>query len=178
MSGAGFSARVQLERHPDFGCDAVTCIEVEVARAPSGVLTLRYRALGAVEGLLLPPAATPARRDELWRHTCFELFVGVPGSGYLEFNFSPSGEWAAYGFSGYRIGMRDLEIAPPVIEAGFDTEGYALGVSVSPGELAEPWRIGLSAIIEEHGGAKSYWAVAHPPGKPDFHHPDCFALEL
>jgi hypothetical protein len=40
------------------------------------------------------------------------------------------------------------------------------------------WRLGLSAVIEDSSGAKSYWALAHPPGKPDFHHPDCFAHEL
>ena len=38
--------------------------------------------------------------------------------------------------------------------------------------------IGLSAVIEEVGSIKSYWALQHPPGRPDFHHPDCFALEL
>jgi len=40
------------------------------------------------------------------------------------------------------------------------------------------WRLGLSALIEEPSGHKSYWALAHPPGKADFHHPDCFAHEL
>jgi hypothetical protein len=33
-------------------------------------------------------------------------------------------------------------------------------------------------VIEETNGRKSYWALAHPPGKPDFHHSDCFALGL
>ena len=41
-----------------------------------------------------------------------------------------------------------------------------------------PWQLGLSAVIEEADGRLSYWALAHPPGKPDFHHSDCFALEL
>jgi len=35
-----------------------------------------------------------------------------------------------------------------------------------------------STTFEETNGRLSYWALAHPPGKPDFHHPDCFALEL
>jgi hypothetical protein len=33
-------------------------------------------------------------------------------------------------------------------------------------------------VIEETNGNKSYWALAHPPGKADFHHADCFALEF
>jgi len=39
-------------------------------------------------------------------------------------------------------------------------------------------KLALSAVIEEIDGTKSYWALAHPPGKPDFHHPDCFTLTL
>jgi hypothetical protein len=43
----------------------------------------------------------------------------------------------------------------------------------------EGWgSLALSAVIETLDGAKSYWALAHPPGKPDFHHADCFAIEL
>jgi len=41
-----------------------------------------------------------------------------------------------------------------------------------------PWLAGLSAVIEEPTGAISYWALAHPSDKPDFHHPDSFILEL
>jgi hypothetical protein len=33
-------------------------------------------------------------------------------------------------------------------------------------------------VLEENDGGKSYWALAHSPAKPDFHHTDCFALEL
>jgi hypothetical protein len=40
------------------------------------------------------------------------------------------------------------------------------------------WRLGLSALIEDKSGGTSYWALAHPPGKPDFHHADSFAYEF
>jgi hypothetical protein len=36
----------------------------------------------------------------------------------------------------------------------------------------------LAAVIEDTRGDKSYWALAHPPGKADFHHSDTFALEF
>jgi hypothetical protein len=39
-------------------------------------------------------------------------------------------------------------------------------------------RLGLSAVIETVDGFFSYWALAHPSDKPDFHHPDSFILEL
>ncbi|QLQ12045.1 MAG: hypothetical protein HZY74_00360 [Brevundimonas sp.] len=41
-----------------------------------------------------------------------------------------------------------------------------------------PCRIGLTAVIEDTDGTISYWALAHPSDKPDFHHPDSFVLEL
>lgn len=39
-------------------------------------------------------------------------------------------------------------------------------------------RLGLSAVIEEKGGALSYWALRHAPGRPDFHHPRAFVRRL
>ena len=38
--------------------------------------------------------------------------------------------------------------------------------------------VGISAVMEEQDGTNSYWALRHPPGKPDFHHREAFALEL
>ena len=35
-----------------------------------------------------------------------------------------------------------------------------------------------SYVIEEEDGTISYWALRHAAGKPDFHHPDGFAMEL
>jgi hypothetical protein len=39
-------------------------------------------------------------------------------------------------------------------------------------------QLALSAVVEDEQGLLSYWALKHPPGRPDFHHPDAFALEL
>jgi hypothetical protein len=45
-----------------------------------------------------------------------------------------------------------------------------------PGD--RPWRLALTAVIEHATGALSYWSLHHPPGPPDFHHPDGFALKI
>jgi len=39
-------------------------------------------------------------------------------------------------------------------------------------------KVALSAVLEEKGGVKSFWALAHPPGQPDFHDLACFVAEL
>lgn len=170
-----------LALHPDSLFDAAAGIDVDVARPRGGTLVLRYLVSGRTRDLVLPPAAAPARTDGLWRHTCFEAFVRVPpDAAYYEFNFAPSTQWAAYRFDGYRSGMRVANgIGAPHIEVRSNGGRYELQASLEldlPGDT--PWRLGLSAVIEEKSGRLSYWALAHPSGKPDFHHPDCFALEL
>ena len=107
-----------------------------------------------------------------------------PGGGYYEFNFAPSTQWAAYRFSSYRTGMSvATEISAPRIEVQSSPERYTLQAFLEwdrlPGLPPDAaWRLGLSALIEETSGRRSYWALAHPPGKADFHHSDCFAYEL
>jgi len=172
--------RHTLRLHPDSLCAAATRIEADVARPHPGNLVLTYVVGGRIGDLRLPPVVAAACADELWRHSCFEAFVRPStGSAYYEFNFSPSTQWAAYQFSSYRSGMRDAtEIAAPRIEVRSTAESYTLQASLELDGLSLPWRLGLSAVLEETNGHKSYWALAHPPGKADFHHADCFALEL
>jgi hypothetical protein len=168
------------------------------------------------EVLKLPPAKAPERTDGLWETTCFELFLLYSDGGYIEFNFSPSGQWAAYRFDSYREGRRPLDVARPrittadpaqfaasmaahLVEIGIEPElarsmvadggpaghgpgsrHFALSAVLQDPRLAAraPARLGLTAVIEEADGTRSFWALAHPPGEPDFHHPDCILLEL
>lgn len=173
-----------LTRHPDSRCTAVTGIDVSALRLPNDMLVLRYVVHGAMAGLRLPAPAATLRTNDLWRHTCFEAFVrGQDTSAYGEINLAPSTQWALYAFDGYRAGMRDARMpAPPQITfESRNAETCELRAVLSLTALnlgAAPWRLGLSAVIEETDGAVSYWAAAHPPGKPDFHHADGFAITL
>jgi hypothetical protein len=177
--------RQALRLHPDSRCSAPINVEVDVARPRAGSLVLRYFVTGKISDLRIPPAAAAARADELWQHTCFEAFVRTaPDTGYYEFNFAPSTQWAAYRFSGYRSGMCVAnEIDAPLIEVQSTPQRYMLRASLELSPLSSlqrdaGWHLGLSALIEETNGHKSYWALAHPPGKADFHHSDGFAHEL
>ena len=173
--------RHALKRHSDSQCVAATHIDVEVARPCADDLLLTYVVDRAIGDLLLPRPAAPSRSHELWQHTCFEAFVGTAaGSPYYELNFAPSTQWAAYRFDSYRRGMRvATEIGAPAIAVKSTSDRFTLQASLRLDELSAlprdvPWRLGLAAITEDTHGGKSYWALAHPPGKPDFHHFDCF----
>jgi hypothetical protein len=172
--------RHTLRLHPDSLCAAATRIEADVARPRPGSLILSYVVSGRISDLRMPPVMAPARTDELWHHTCFEAFVRPsPGPAYREFNFSPSTQWAAYGFDSYRSGMRvAAEIGAPRIEVRSTADSYTLQAALELDEISFPLHLGLSAVLEETNGRKSYWALAHRPGKPDFHHSDCFTLEF
>ena len=168
-----------LVPHPDTPCGIVTAIAVEIARPQSNRLVLRFILTGDVSALRLPPPALSVRTDELWKHTCFEAMVqATPAPAYRELNLAPSTQWAAYRFDAYRQGMAPADIPPPIITVTTSPDRLDLHATITLDLPPSPWRLGLSAVIEEASGRLSYWALAHPLGRPDFHHADCFTLEL
>jgi hypothetical protein len=172
---------VPLIRHPSTPCSYAREIAVRVDSRGDGQLAFRYRLAGNIDELQLPPQRRSARADELWKQTCFEAFVRVPGErGYIELNFSPSSEWAIYAFDDYRQGMRAIEPASaPGIVCRHRATGLEADVDV---QLALPrapaLELAISAVLLDRQGAACYWALAHPAGKPDFHHRDGYALTL
>jgi hypothetical protein len=167
--------------HPRTPSPGVGTIDVLVENATNGILALTF-VLQADLAALRIPAQRPCRRvDELWRHTCFETFL-MAGDGpcYREYNFSPSGEWAAYAFRDYRQQGVAADSSAPVIRVHRSAQRLALEaeVSLELPPLHRSIRLGLSAMVEAVDGRLSYWALRHPQDKPDFHHVDAFALQL
>ena len=180
------SRRVELIRHTGTAsAGVVRRIDVEISWTPEGALRLRYFVDCDVSRIALPPPAAPRPVDGLWRHTCFEAFIaGETSTAYCEFNFSPSTEWAVYGFTSYREGMAQLEHAlAPQVAVSITDDRIALEAIV-PREtlLALPGdsmlRLGLAAVIERADGGHSYWALTHPGDRPDFHDPAGFVLHI
>ena len=166
--------RQPLIVHPTTPRGPVSEIVVEVVRS-GRLLMLDYVVAGDIDALALPAEAERVRADRLWEQSCFEVFIGAQDD-YLEINLAPSTAWAAYRFHGYRHAVRNAGIEPPDIATIRMEDRFELRATARINWWAGP--IGLAAVIQEKNGTKSYWALAHPPGVPDFHHPDCFALEL
>ena len=172
-----------LRPHPSGKPTPLDGIAVEAVRLAGARLRLRYLATGDLARLSVPRPMPQARVDELWRHTCFEAFLSAGDARYWELNLAPSSQWAAYAFSGYRERAADPDLAPPEIQVEAGPRTLVLIADLDLSTIAgldanAPWRLGLSAVIEDNRGERSYWALAHPPGKPDFHHASAFTLHL
>ncbi len=184
------SARVRMEDSNmlvfDYSLDAdLSRVRVPLPVAGAQTAGGAQMGAGAQMGVAAQTAPPGARVDALWKHTCFEAFVAradVPG--YHEFNFSPSGDWAIYRFSAYREGVSPVQIgeAPQISlhrgDAGFDLKATVRLESLADLRDAPRLKVALAAVIEDENGRLSYWALRHAPGKPDFHHPSAFALEV
>lgn len=164
--------------HPATPCPLALRLSVTLHWRAQG-LALHYQALGEVAGVLLPAAAPAGPADGLWQHSCLEAFVSPSHAAhYREFNFSPSGQWAAYCFSGERQRDASAEACQPIEPAlRFESHSQRLDLWATLPEAALPLGprccLGLSAVIETRSGHLSYWALQHPRvDRPDFHHRD------
>lgn len=150
----------------------------------SGALSVTYRIGGAVEHVKYTGAAArPARKNELWRSTCFELFAKLPDSTeYWEYNLAPNGDWNAYRFTRYRgelhpeAQIADIKIATTSSPSGLASLSVKLPLP-SP-LLGRKLAIGISSVIEDRDGNVHYFALRHGGTKPDFHDPFGFLIEI
>ncbi len=168
--------------HPACGPGPLRALSVSGTLSAAGLLSLDYLLQGDLHRIRMPAtAADPQRRDELWRHTCLELFARRdPEAAYLEFNFSPCGDWAAYRFDSYRQGQSCCSLQPLAIALRRLGSGQMLVQTRTPLPTgsAGAWRLGLAAVIEADDGSLSYWAVRHVGAQPDFHAAAGFSLSV
>ena len=176
--------RFELLPHPAAApaqtLDMWASAERSAAFGETATLNLWFGVRAPMARFVVPaPAAEAQRKDDLWRSTCFEIFLKEAGQeSYQEWNFSPSGDWAAYDFESEREGMRPADVtAPPYIRVEDNLTWWGLGATLSIPADAH-FQLALSAVIEETDGRRSYFALHHPSGQPDFHHPDCFTARL
>lgn len=156
--------------------------------APSAQLQLNYglawTADDSAAAVLLPNSmAAPQRRDQLWAHTCLELFIAIPGEKrYWEVNMAPNGDWAVYRLDDYRQGLRpepQLAAMPFQVHRQLGLLELRLDWHL-PAELAAAaeLELGASTVIEHLDGEISYWALNHPAPQADFHNRQSFALRV
>lgn len=173
-----------LTCHTGTPSNASQNISVSLDFLAEGSLRLSYKLTGDLTQILIPKAQNSTAVDGLWQNTCFELFIAVKGeANYHEFNFSPSGQWAAYAFSDYRV-ISEWTLSQKPTITFVQTKEYLNLVAIIPVNdldqiiAGKPIELGITAVIEANDGSHSYWALHHPLTHPDFHHREGFILSL
>ena len=122
--------------------------------------------------------------DALWQHTCFEAFLrAAADDGYHEFNFAPSGAWAAYRFTSRRHGQESPAMSAPQIEFRRSADSCDMNAAIALAAFpdlacATELHAGLAAVIEDESGRLSWWALSHSSDQPDFHDPATFTMRV
>lgn len=148
-------------------------------------LTIHYALEGKLEDILLASlSATPSRKDELWKSTCFEFFLAAKDlAPYWEFNMSSSGDWNVYRMESYRrIGFQE---ETRILRLPFDVQKNANGLSIVAAidlspivALEQDLEMGITAVVRATDTSETYWALVHPAAQADFHVRESFILEL
>jgi hypothetical protein len=160
-------------------------------------LRIGYCLQGDLEAIAISSISpTPQRRDELWKTTCFEFFLGVIHSPeYWEFNLSATGDWNVYHFQDYRQGMQvESKIAtlPFTVEQRENELLVMLALDLSQLELSihsqSNLQLSVTAVIQHQSSTRqsstsqsstcSYWASHHPAQEADFHDRRGFTILL
>ncbi|MFF9350254.1 DOMON-like domain-containing protein [Streptomyces sp. NPDC014734] len=159
------------------GPGIVRALDVRVEEPAQGTFDLRYTLHADLSRLRVPATRSPRHTDELWKHTCFEMFVRKwPDSpAYYELNVSPSTEWALYAFDDYHRNRADVRPStPPRVHVAREPDRLQVDVRLDMRDLPHAGGMALSAVVEDDDGDLGYWALKHASPKPDFHHPDSF----
>lgn len=172
---------IHLKSHPKAPCSWVDAVTVSWTRSSTGFM-ITYRLSGDLSKLVWPAQGGGQRRDELWKTTCFEAFFRAQDSEhYVEFNFAPNGDWAAYQFSGHRSDQTRLTCSEPIVDSSLNQNTAIVQVTLPEGLPAQgdhPILFGPTAILEATDETHSFWALHHALIKPDFHHIETFKITL
>ncbi len=170
----------ELVPHPAHPPGQVRTVSARVIGHDANWLRLRWRIEGS-GALVAPDFAGKGRANGLWETTCFETFLQPEGGdAYVELNLSPSERWAAYDFTAPREGMTERPMPREPDSTMRQGSSFAIFDAAVPAQ-GLPFvacALGLTAVIEEQGGTKSYWALSHDGDEPDFHDPACFTARL
>lgn len=129
-----------------------------------------YKIAGDLSSLILPSKKKSIFANDLWKTTCFELFLFENSSDhYYEFNFSPSHEWCCYEFSSYRNKKCDVSDLRIQIDSDRKKDNYQMTVKLEfPNSITD--YLSSPTAVTQTSKSLNYWAIRHVGDSPDFHH--------
>ncbi|MGB7408422.1 MAG: hypothetical protein WA908_07940 [Pontixanthobacter sp.] len=163
--------------HPDCANGPIDTISAAIKPTSNGC-SADFYVNGDLGEIVIPEQKAPARQDDLWKTTCFEIFWQPHGdSAYREFNLSPSQQWACYDFDDVRRNGRDGAVEEIGIECNTADGALHLRANIRA-DLSVPADVALNAVIETTDGMLQFWALKFDECAPEFHSPTCRAKHL
>ncbi|CAG35354.1 DOMON-like domain-containing protein [Desulfotalea psychrophila] len=146
-------------------------------------ISIWFQLRGDLAQIKMGKGGQQGRCHDLWRKTCFEVFIARPESpAYWELNVSPMGEWNIYSFSECRRGMQEEVGIEQVSVTTYQTEdSFTLHCNLCLDKILfpnYPLQIAACAVLQDREGLCSYWALEHGEGPPDFHNRKKFLLNI
>ena len=160
-------------------------------------IIMEFYILGNIEDVLIPTTKL-GKVDNLWEHTCFEMFLHnaeVDNSSYIEINSAPQNSWNSYVFTSYRNLSANFGVENFVKNVNYETLEHSSAiyhnkVTISVDEkhflFESPHnvRVSITAVIDTIKmknaltDTLSYWSIKHCGAIPDFHLREGFILPI
>jgi len=140
-----------------------------------------FEITGELEHYLFDKLKKQNRKDELWKRTCFELFLANRDRpNYYELNMSPSSEWNFYHFSDYKKEMKEEKnISTPSIYLSKTPKGYLFSFEFElyTNILNDNFIFNLAVILLDTQGVRHFYSIHRKEKKVDFHDRIYWALK-
>ena len=137
------------------------------------ILTLEFTVTGEINNYIFNEPCEQTREDELWKKTCFELFIAQKNSlSYYELNISPSNTWNFYSFSDYKTDMKEeTSVSEPSIHSYKIQTQYRLSFEFNFYEkiIEKELIFNLAVILLDAKGLRHFYSINHKEGKVNFH---------
>lgn len=136
-------------------------------------IALSFLIKGELEGYSFPPEAKQRRANELWKATCFELFLAnSKHEAYYELNFSSSFSWNFYRLSAYRAELEEMALlSSPKIEImrKEDEVQVFFELALEAGFLAQFDLYNVAVVLLKKENERGFWSLKEMREAPDFH---------
>ena len=136
-------------------------------------ISINFTLTGEINPYIFNPPRLQTRKDELWKESCFELFLAHKNSpNYYELNISPSTEWNFYSFSDYKTDMKPNNYtSTPFITSSKSKNEFRLSFDIELDEkiLGDNLIFNLAVILLDKNGTRHFYSINRKDGNVNFH---------
>lgn len=140
-------------------------------------LCLTFRINGELKEYIFPKQSKLKKANELWKATCFELFLADEEERYYELNFSSSLVWNLYVLDAYRAEPKEFELEeePNITIVQKDNEFHIVFELETKAINFEKFKYyNMATILLNKEKERTFWTINHLNDTPNFHNKESF----